>query len=140
MLYCNVPPAYVENLKLLGAASITEALRLIELGSKARTIHATNMNATSSRAHTVFTINLSQRKTKGKEKIEVVSKINLVDLAGSERTNKTGTTGQRLKEGTSINKSLSALGKCISALAELSSNAGKKERLHIPYRESKLTR
>ena len=131
--------AYVEKLKLLGAASITEALRLVELGSKARTIHATNMNATSSRAHTVFTIHLCQRRKKEKEEVEIVSKINLVDLAGSERTNKVGTSGQRLREGTSINKSLSALGKCISALAQLSSSTGKRERMYIPYRESTLT-
>ncbi|QDZ22445.1 kinesin [Chloropicon primus] len=133
--------AYVENLSLLGAASITEALRLIELGSKARTIHATNMNATSSRAHTVFTINLSQKKVKGNEEVEIVSKVNLVDLAGSERTSKTGASGERLREGASINKSLSALGKCISALADMASGGGtaKRDRLYVPYRESTLT-
>ena len=135
--------AYVENLNLLGAASLGEAMRLVELGSKARTIHATNMNATSSRAHTVFTVHLCQKTRKNKEEVEIVSKINLVDLAGSERTNKVGTSGQRLREGTSINKSLSALGKCISALAALSSATSsgtkRKERLHVPYRESTLT-
>ena len=134
--------AYVENLGVLGAASIGEALRLLELGSKARTIHATNMNAASSRAHTVFTVRLSQTKPgggsgEGREAVRVTSKVNMVDLAGSERTKATGAAGQRLREGASINKSLSALGKCISALAEEASSG--KSKAHVPFRESTLT-
>lgn len=106
----------------------------MELGFKSRAVRATNMNAESSRSHSLFTIYIdSQEKDeKGDEKYKA-SKLNLVDLAGSERASKTGATGEGMKEATKINLSLSALGNVISALVD-----GKTH--HIPYRDSKLTR
>lgn len=89
-----------------------------------RTVAATNMNETSSRSHAVFTIILTQLKEDEPTGLssEKVSKISLVDLAGSERADATGAQGTRLKEGANINKSLTTLGKVISALAELVSS------------------
>ena len=69
----------------------------MDLGTKNRTIAATQMNATSSRAHTIISVEFKQRKVSGGTKTEKVSVINLVDLAGSERQSKTGATGQRFK-------------------------------------------
>jgi hypothetical protein len=79
-------------------------------GTAHRTIGATQMNATSSRAHTIFTITFTQLGEMGGNRTESKSVINLVDLAGSERATSTGATGSRLKEGSAINLSLSALG------------------------------
>ena len=101
---------------------------------------ATNMNATSSRAHTVVTICYTQLEINAKgpgKHSEKKAKINLVDLAGSERAESTGATGDRLKEGAAINLSLTMLGNVITALAEKSNNPNKK--VMIPYRDSKLT-
>jgi len=87
----------------------------IDIGTMNRTIGATNMNATSSRAHTVTQIKFSQKffDETGKPSNEMVSSINLIDLAGSERASGTGATGDRLKEGANINKSLTMLGQVI---------------------------
>ncbi|TWW57355.1 Kinesin-like protein KIF1A [Takifugu flavidus] len=111
-----------------------------------RTVAATNMNETSSRSHAVFNIIFTQKHQEDKtvNTCEKVSKISLVDLAGSERADSTGATGTRLKEGANINKSLTTLGKVISALAELDSlsNKNKKKKKcesFIPYRDSVLT-
>jgi hypothetical protein len=97
-------------------------------GSRNRSVGSTNMNAVSSRSHSIFTI-IVERSEKdpltGEDKMRR-GKLNLVDLAGSERQSKTGATGQRLKEATKINLSLSALGNVISALVD-----GKSK--HIPY-------
>lgn len=97
------------------------------------------MNETSSRAHTVTTISFKQTYYDkfGKPLNQKKSDINLVDLAGSERNKSTEATGQRLIEGSNINKSLSFLGKCISILA--SKAEGKNKNLVVPYRESQLT-
>lgn len=86
-----------------------------------RTVAATNMNETSSRSHAVFTLIFTQRRFDQTTSLstEKVSKISLVDLAGSERADATGAKGTRLKEGANINKSLTTLGKVISALAEI---------------------
>lgn len=86
-----------------------------------RTVAATNMNETSSRSHAVFTIFFTQQRQDNSTGLvtEKVSKISLVDLAGSERADSTGAKGTRLKEGANINKSLTTLGKVISALAEI---------------------
>merc|ERR1719230_1193245 len=97
------------------------------------------MNATSSRAHTVQTIEFKQVEMLGGKESTKLSMINLVDLAGSEKAGQTGATGDRLKEGSMINKSLSALGNVIEKLAEKSS-AKKGKNVLIPYRDSKLTR
>lgn len=101
------------------------------------------MNDTSSRSHAIFTITFVQAVFMDEMPSETVSKIHLVDLAGSERANATGATGERLKEGAHINKSLVTLGSVISALAEQSTQpfncpTGKK-RAYIPYRDSVLT-
>lgn len=89
-------------------------------GNKSRTVASTNMNEESSRSHAVFSIILTQRKFNKPTGLtaEKVAKISLVDLAGSERADATGATGARLKEGANINRSLTTLGKVISALAE----------------------
>ena len=133
---------FVENLTRENCQSYEEINRLLELGNKHRTVAATNMNATSSRAHTILTISFTQifyEESTGKPLNRKQSNINLVDLAGSERASKTGATGERLQEGSSINKSLSTLGKVITTLAKKSAGLlGKNE--VIPYRESKLTR
>ena len=89
------------------------------LGTANRTVASTNMNATSSRAHTVVTISFDQITKKETGETKKSSVMNLVDLAGSERADSTGATGDRLKEGANINKSLSALGNVISVSHKL---------------------
>ncbi|XP_044591199.1 kinesin-like protein unc-104 isoform X7 [Cotesia glomerata] len=132
---------YVEDLSKLAVMSYEDIHDLIDEGNKARTVAATNMNETSSRSHAVFTIFFTQQKydpTTGLA-TEKVSKISLVDLAGSERADSTGAKGTRLKEGANINKSLTTLGKVISALAEIAATKKKKKAEFIPYRDSVLT-
>ncbi|XP_029164393.1 kinesin-like protein unc-104 isoform X3 [Nylanderia fulva] len=131
---------YVEDLSKLAVLSYEDIHDLIDEGNKARTVAATNMNETSSRSHAVFTIFFTQQQqdcTTGLMS-EKVSKISLVDLAGSERADSTGAKGTRLKEGANINKSLTTLGKVISALAEIATKKKKKADF-IPYRDSVLT-
>jgi kinesin family member 1 len=112
---------YVEDLSRLIVTSYDDISRLIDEGNKARTVAATNMNETSSRSHAVFTIHFSQSTHDSIRDLiaEKQSKISLVDLAGSERADSTGATGDRLKEGANINRSLTTLGKVIAALAEM---------------------
>ncbi|CAG2120041.1 unnamed protein product, partial [Medioppia subpectinata] len=108
--------------------------QIMDRGWKNRSVGATLMNADSSRSHSIFTIYLERMETEVSDDNNIrKGKLNLVDLAGSERQTKTGATGDRLKEATKINLSLSALGNVISALVD-----GKSK--HIPYRDSKLTR
>ncbi|XP_033752600.1 kinesin-like protein KIF17 isoform X2 [Pecten maximus] len=125
---------YVSGLSMHPVHNVTECERIMEKGWKNRATGATLMNADSSRSHSIFTINLEmiQEDDEGEEHIRA-GKLNLVDLAGSERQSKTGATGDRLKEATKINLSLSALGNVISALVDAKTK-------HIPYRDSKLTR
>ncbi|KAK7739165.1 hypothetical protein SLS53_005801 [Cytospora paraplurivora] len=133
---------YVEDLAKLVVGSFQEIEHLMDEGNKARTVAATNMNATSSRSHAVFTLTLTQKSvdTDTKMEMEKVAKISLVDLAGSERATSTGATGARLKEGAEINRSLSTLGRVIAALAELSGGKKKKGAAsQVPYRDSVLT-
>ncbi|XP_038022679.1 kinesin-like protein KIF1B isoform X5 [Anas platyrhynchos] len=136
---------YVEDLSKLAVTSYTDIADLMDAGNKARTVAATNMNETSSRSHAVFTIVFTQKKHDAETDLstEKVSKISLVDLAGSERADSTGAKGTRLKEGANINKSLTTLGKVISALAEVdnctSKSKKKKKTDFIPYRDSVLT-
>ncbi|KAM6978108.1 kinesin-like protein KIF1B isoform 2-T2 [Aplochiton taeniatus] len=136
---------YVEDLSKLAVTSYTDIADLMDAGNKARTVAATNMNETSSRSHAVFTIVFTQKRCDSETDItsEKVSKISLVDLAGSERADSTGAKGTRLKEGANINKSLTTLGKVISALAEVdnctSKSKKKKKTDFIPYRDSVLT-
>uniref|UniRef100_A0A3P9HY16 plus-end-directed kinesin ATPase n=1 Tax=Oryzias latipes TaxID=8090 RepID=A0A3P9HY16_ORYLA len=137
---------YVEDLSKLAVTSYNDIQDLMDSGNKARTVAATNMNETSSRSHAVFNIIFTQKKydMETDNTSEKVSKISLVDLAGSERADSTGAKGTRLKEGANINKSLTTLGKVISALAEVDSapNKNKKKKKvesFIPYRDSVLT-
>ena len=106
-------------------------LAVLDEGKNNRKVASTNMNADSSRSHSIFLINVKQEDTKTETKL--TGKLYLVDLAGSEKVGKTGAEGETLEEAKNINKSLSALGNVISALAE-----GVKT--HIPYRDSKMTR
>uniref|UniRef100_A0A8C2B4U7 plus-end-directed kinesin ATPase n=1 Tax=Cyprinus carpio TaxID=7962 RepID=A0A8C2B4U7_CYPCA len=133
---------YVEDLSKLAVTSYNDIQDLMDSGNKARTVAATNMNETSSRSHAVFNIIFTQKRydSETDNTSEKVSKISLVDLAGSERADSTGAKGTRLKEGANINKSLTTLGKVISALAEVVSNKKKKKvESFIPYRDSVLT-
>ncbi|KAG8900937.1 kinesin-like protein Klp8, partial [Tulasnella sp. 403] len=138
---------YVEDLSKLVVGSYDEMMNLMDEGNKARTVAATNMNETSSRSHAVFTLLLTQKRHDVDTNLdtEKVSRISLVDLAGSERAKSTGASGQQLKEGANINKSLTTLGKVISALAMQSQAEGKGKGKkaasaeHIPYRDSVLT-
>ena len=126
---------YIKDLTSTVVKSVEEIEHVMNTGKKHRSVGATKMNQGSSRSHSVFTIVVECCKkdaVSGEEHIRV-GKLNLVDLAGSERQSKTGATGERLKEATKINLSLSALGNVISALVD-----GKSQ--HIPYRDSKLTR
>uniref|UniRef100_A0A3Q0KR75 Kinesin-like protein unc-104 n=1 Tax=Schistosoma mansoni TaxID=6183 RepID=A0A3Q0KR75_SCHMA len=131
---------YVEDLSKCAVISFDEINELIDVGNKARTVAATNMNETSSRSHAVFTIVVTQKieDLSYGTISEKVSKISLVDLAGSERSDATGATDIRLKEGANINKSLTTLGKVIAGLADMSSKRRKKNDF-IPYRDSVLT-
>ncbi|XP_046439186.1 osmotic avoidance abnormal protein 3-like isoform X2 [Daphnia pulex] len=128
---------FVGNLSQHSVHSVADCQGLMETGWKNRAVGATLMNADSSRSHSLFTISVEMMETvqdlKGEKQSIRRGKLNLVDLAGSERQSKTGATGDRLKEATKINLSLSALGNVISALVD-----GKSK--HIPYRDSKLTR
>ncbi|NXH88062.1 KIF14 protein, partial [Edolisoma coerulescens] len=132
---------YVEGLtNLVSCPDFRPLQSWLELGNKQRATAATVMNDKSSRSHSVFTLVMTQTKVEfvNEEQCDrrLTSHINLIDLAGSECCTKAQTTGERLKEGVSINKSLLTLGRVISALSKQSQN-GKKT--FIPYRESVLT-
>ncbi len=157
----SVGSFYVQDLTKVLVGNYKEIEKLIDEGTNNRTIASTNMNSSSSRAHTVVTITFDQVSNNNSEKETIKSSIiNLVDLAGSERADATGATGDRLKEGANINKSLSALGNVIAvisfrkffwffhyyfifwtkqkALADIS--AGSKKVILVPYRDSVLTK
>ncbi|KPP70628.1 kinesin-like protein KIF13B-like [Scleropages formosus] len=135
----NVLGPYVDGLSRLAVTSYKDIESLMSEGNKSRTVAATNMNEESSRSHAVFNIILSHtlRDLHSGTTGEKVSKLSLVDLAGSERAAKTGAAGERLKEGSNINKSLTTLGLVISALAD--QGAGKSKSKFVPYRDSVLT-
>lgn len=128
---------YVKGLQEIVIDSPEKMESILVQGQKNRTVASTNMNSDSSRSHSIFIIKVHQKDEKDPNK-NVFAKINLVDLAGSERQKSTGATGDLLKEGANINKSLSALGNVINALVENGKNPGKN--IFIPYRNSKLTR
>ncbi|GBE81985.1 kinesin heavy chain [Sparassis latifolia] len=122
---------YVKNLSDYYVSSAREVYEIMRQGGAARVVSSTNMNAESSRSHSIFLITIQQRNTEtGAQK---TGNLYLVDLAGSEKVGKTGASGQTLEEAKKINKSLSALGMVINALTD-----GKAK--HVPYRDSKLTR
>uniref|UniRef100_A0A670HV32 Kinesin family member 13B n=1 Tax=Podarcis muralis TaxID=64176 RepID=A0A670HV32_PODMU len=130
---------YVDGLSKLAVACYKDIESLMSEGNKSRTVAATNMNEESSRSHAVFKIILTHTLYDAKSGTsgEKVGKLSLVDLAGSERATKTGAAGDRLKEGSNINKSLTTLGLVISALADQA--AGKNKNKFVPYRDSVLT-
>ena len=117
----------------------------MRMGDSSRTTAATKMNDSSSRSHAVFTIMLKQihHDYRTDETTERLARIRLVDLAGSERAKSTEATGQRLREGGNINKSLTTLGRVIAALADpkhaRTHSSGRKTRDVVPYRDSILT-
>lgn len=125
---------YVPELTSFAAKTVAEIEELLKFGNANRSVGATNMNEHSSRSHAIFivTVECASVGLDGESHIRV-GRLNLVDLAGSERQTKTGSSGERFKEATKINLSLSALGNVISALVD-----GKSA--HVPYRDSKLTR
>ncbi|KAK3102002.1 hypothetical protein FSP39_008034, partial [Pinctada imbricata] len=129
---------YVESLVSCPVNSFKEIENKINEGNRNRTVAATNMNATSSRAHTIVAITFVQKTpNETGQSMTRTSSVNLVDLAGSERADSTGATGDRLKEGSAINQSLSSLGNVISALADQSTG---KKKVVVPYRDSVLTK
>ncbi|CAK9813940.1 Kinesin-like protein KIF16B [Anthophora quadrimaculata] len=135
---------YVQDLSSHLVYDYSDIQECMVRGNTHRTTASTNMNDVSSRSHAIFTITFVQAGlSEGNMPSETVSKVHLVDLAGSERANATGATGQRLKEGAHINKSLVTLGSVISALAEVSStsdgSSSSKRNVFIPYRDSVLT-
>ncbi|XP_022088583.1 kinesin-like protein KIF28P [Acanthaster planci] len=128
---------YVDGLKNVPVRDYKQIEHLMDQGTLNRTTASTNMNATSSRSHMVITLKFKQMYiNENGQNTTKSSEINLVDLAGSERAKATGATGDRLKEGSAINQSLSMLGNVISALADQS--MGKNVR--VPYRDSVLTK
>ena len=129
---------FVEGLTKYPVTSYEQIEQKMEEGYQNRTIGSTLMNATSSRAHTIVTIEFRQITIIDKKRSEKLSRINLVDLAGSERTGITGVTGERLKEGCNINKSLLILGNVINCLADKA--LGIRKNMLPPYRDSSLTR
>ncbi|XP_073985830.1 kinesin-like protein 31E isoform X2 [Rhodnius prolixus] len=144
---------YLTGVKSERVSSAEEALQWLRQGALSRTTASTQMNTQSSRSHAIFTLHIKQQRLVklehdieedegaadvggGDEEFETLTaKFHFVDLAGSERLKRTGATGERAKEGISINSGLLALGNVISALGDQSKKA-----LHVPYRDSKLTR
>ncbi|KAI4385416.1 hypothetical protein MLD38_003444 [Melastoma candidum] len=126
---------YVENLKEIEVTSAREVILQILQGAANRKVAATNMNHASSRSHSVFTCAIESKWESQGVTHHRFSRLNLVDLAGSERQKTSGAEGDRLKEATNINKSLSTLGLVIMNLVSISN--GKTN--HVPYRDSKLT-
>ncbi|KAK4428901.1 Kinesin-like protein KIN-4A [Sesamum alatum] len=129
--------------------TLKEMADCLEHGSLSRATGSTNMNSQSSRSHAIFTITMEQMRrlhpgTSNDGNLNdcmteeyLCAKLHLVDLAGSERAKRTGSDGLRFKEGVHINKGLLALGNVISALGD---EKKRKEGVHVPYRDSKLTR
>ncbi|XP_066268294.1 kinesin-like protein KIF21A isoform X2 [Branchiostoma lanceolatum] len=148
---------YTVGVTTRAVSSKEEIIQCLKMGALSRTTASTNMNAQSSRSHAIFTIHIKQQRVVrgnapvGEEEKDdtdketdtaalndfetLTAKFHFVDLAGSERLKRTGATGDRQKEGISINCGLLALGNVISALGD-----PKKKGSHVPYRDSKLTR
>ena len=137
---------YVKDLTDLPVKNYRELLRYMRIGDASRTTASTKMNDTSSRSHSVFTIVLKQihHDLSTDSTTERLARIRLVDLAGSERAKATEATGQRLREGSNINKSLTTLGRVIAALADpqhsrLHNGGKRRSKDVVPYRDSILT-
>ena len=137
----------VNNLTEIKIDTHEEALNLLLKGNESRIIASTKLNEKSSRSHCILRLNLEITKNKENknvfgenEKIILRSHINLIDLAGSENSSKTGCVGQRLKEGSNINKSLLALSNVINKLSQNNGNNPGASNFFVNYRDSKLTR
>lgn len=136
---------YVKDLTEIQVKNYSEILKYMRMGDSSRTTASTKMNDTSSRSHAVFTIMLKQihHDYRTDETTERLARIRLVDLAGSERAKATESTGQRLREGGNINKSLTTLGRVIAALTDPKHarlhNSNRKNKDIVPYRDSILT-
>ncbi|XP_042517513.1 kinesin-like protein KIN-12E [Macadamia integrifolia] len=126
---------YVENLKEVEVTSARDVIQQLVQGAANRKVAATNMNLASSRSHSVFTCVIESKWESQGVTHHRFARLNLVDLAGSERQKSSGAEGERLKEATNINKSLSTLGLVIMNLVSISNGKS----LHVPYRDSKLT-
>ncbi|KAM3278130.1 hypothetical protein ACQJBY_045785 [Aegilops geniculata] len=126
---------HVENLTEHEVSNAREALQQLIEGAANRKVASTNMNRASSRSHSVFTCLIESKWESQGIKHHRFSHLNLVDLAGSERQKSSGAEGERLKEASNINKSLSTLGHVITSLIAVSN----KKSQHVPYRDSKLT-
>ncbi|XP_055495265.1 kinesin-like protein KIF28P [Leucoraja erinacea] len=126
---------YVEDMKSVPCENYEQIEQLMKEGTRKRSTTSTNVNMTSSRSHMIITVQFKQVFLK--EHRTKQSNINLVDLAGSERQKSSGSEGDRLREGTAINLSLTTLGNVISALAEIAMG---KKMLYVPYRNSTLTK
>jgi len=144
---------YTTGVTMRNVTSEKDIMNVLQEGALSRTTASTNMNATSSRSHAIFTVHLKHHRMAKAESAEgedegdkeesdqiedfetLSAKFNFVDLAGSERLKRTGATGDRAKEGISINQGLLSLGNVISALGDKA-----KRGCHVPYRDSKLTR
>jgi len=134
---------YIKDLTEVTVKNYSDLMKHMRKGDVSRTTASTKMNDTSSRSHAVFTITLKQihHDLSTDETTERTARIRLVDLAGSERAKSTEATGQRLREGSNINKSLTTLGRVIAALADpKQGRSGKRKgREVVPYRDSILT-
>ncbi|SCU89011.1 LANO_0D03686g1_1 [Lachancea nothofagi CBS 11611] len=125
---------YVEGLKEFEVFCVSDILEYLSQGNERRVVGATQVNELSSRSHAIFTIDIEQQEiTPLGHTLERKSSIKLIDLAGSERASASKTTGEHLKEGANINRSLSTLGRVISTLAKT------KKPILIPYRDAALT-
>ena len=139
----------VNNLTEIKIKNHEQALNLLIKGNESRIVASTKLNEKSSRSHVIFRLNIEitknlKKNNFGEEEIEKVllkNHINLIDLAGSENSNKTGCVGQRLKEGSNINKSLLALSNVINKLSQNNgNNNSNSQNFFVNYRDSKLTR
>ncbi|XP_051170195.1 kinesin-like protein KIF12 isoform X2 [Leptopilina boulardi] len=127
---------FVENLFTVECEELDDLLAVLEEGMRNRAVGSHNMNDHSSRSHTILTVHItSEQQMENGVFITRQGKINFVDLAGSEMTKKTQSEGKTLEEANNINKSLMVLGYCIASLSD-----GRKKGVHIPYRDSKLTK
>ncbi|XP_031100567.1 kinesin-like protein KIN-12E [Ipomoea triloba] len=126
---------HVENLTEVEVTSARDVIQQLVQGAANRKVAATNMNRASSRSHSVFTCVIESKWESQGVTHHRFARLNLVDLAGSERQKSSGAEGERLKEATNINKSLSTLGLVIMNLVSMSNG----KTLHVPYRDSKLT-
>lgn len=122
---------YIQDVEEIFISEEKQVYELMKIGNQNRSVAATNMNAESSRSHSLFILTVTQNNTQ--DMSCKVGRLYLVDLAGSEKIDKTGAKGQTLEEAKKINLSLTTLGMVITALTD-------KSKKHIPYRESKLTR